>query len=315
MDEASNNGAAITDTPEPAAQQETETTAGELLKAMRERAGVELETIATTLKVSPQKLRALEANDFSVLPAAFVRALTASVCRHLGQDPAPVLEKIPNDKPATRTSNETTQTPHHAEAVISANMRRRSVARPVWLVAGMVLLLAAAAALFAFPSLGNLASNAIRGQTPQASAESSPASSAAAEHNTIAPDEAASAATTHAIQPASVAASEATPAASQPAASGSTPQAAAGDASAAIGSSTLQINATGNTWVKVSSSSGKTLYRRNLVAGQTHNVPITKYPVQVEVGKAENTLITDRGTPLDLSVFASQGYASFELNP
>lgn len=300
MDEASNNGAAITDTPEPAAQQETETTAGELLKAMRERAGVELETIATTLKVSPQKLRALEANDFSVLPAAFVRALTASVCRHLGQDPAPVLEKIPNDKPATRTSNETTQTPHHAEAVISANMRRRSVARPVWLVAGMVLLLAAAAALFAFPSLGNLASNAIRGQTPQASAESSPASSAAAEHNTIAPDEAASAATTHAIQPASVAASEATPAASQPTASGS---------------NTLQINATGNTWVKVSSSSGKTLYRRNLVAGQTHNVPITKYPVQVEVGKAENTLITDRGTPLDLSVFASQGYASFELNP
>ncbi len=300
MDEASNNGAAITDTPEPAAQQETETTAGELLKAMRERAGVELETIATTLKVSPQKLRALEANDFSVLPAAFVRALTASVCRHLGQDPAPVLKKIPNDKPATRTSNETTQTPHHAEAVISANMRRRSVARPVWLVAGMVLLLAAAAALFAFPSLGNLASNAIRGQTPQASAESSPASSAAAEHNTIAPDEAASAATTHAIQPASVAASEATPAASQPTASGS---------------NTLQINATGNTWVKVSSSSGKTLYRRNLVAGQTHNVPITKYPVQVEVGKAENTRITDRGTPLDLSAFASQGYASFELNP
>ena len=75
---------------------QAEITAGELLKAMRERAGVQLETIAATLKVSTQKLKALEANDFSSMPAVyFTRALAASVCRQLGQDPAPVLEKIP----------------------------------------------------------------------------------------------------------------------------------------------------------------------------------------------------------------------------
>ena len=61
---------------------QAEITAGELLKAMRERAGVQLETIAATLKVSTQKLKALEANDFSSMPAVyFTRALAASVCR------------------------------------------------------------------------------------------------------------------------------------------------------------------------------------------------------------------------------------------
>ena len=84
---------------------QAEITAGELLKAMRERAGVQLETIAATLKVSTQKLKALEANDFSSMPAVyFTRALAASVCRQLGQDPAPVLEKIPDDKPSAKAS-------------------------------------------------------------------------------------------------------------------------------------------------------------------------------------------------------------------
>ena len=82
-----------------------------------------------------------------------------------------------------------------------------------------------------------------------------------------------------------------------------------------MGSYTLQITATGQTWVKVSSSSGKTLYRRNLVAGQTHSIKINNYPVSVEVGQTENTQITDRGTPFDLSALASQGQARFELAP
>ena len=88
-----------------------------------------------------------------------------------------------------------------------------------------------------------------------------------------------------------------------------------GTAAEVMGSYTLQITATGQTWVKVSSSSGKTLYRRNLVAGQTHSIKINNYPVSVEVGQTENTQITDRGTPFDLSALASQGQARFELAP
>ena len=289
MDEAGNNDTAINNTSQASAQQHVEITAGELLKAMRERAGVELETIATALKVSTQKLQALEANDFTVMPAAcFTRGLAASVCRHLGQDPAPVLEKIPDDKPASHTTTEANTSPKHVETVISTGVRRKFTARSMLVIAGIVLLLVAVA-IFTVPSLTSRFNNIGRekaepASTPSVSTQSIPA------------------------EPETAASTPAQAAASQPLAAASTPQSGASE-------NVLQITATGNTWAKVSSSSGKTLYRRNLVAGQTHNVPITKYPVYVEVGKTENTQITDRGTPLNLSSLASQGHARFELTP
>ena len=293
MDEAGNNDTAINNTSQASAQQYVEITAGELLKAMRERAGLELETIATALKVSPQKLQALEANDFTVMPAAcFTRGLAASVCRHLGQDPAPVLEKIPDDKPASHTGTEANTPAKHIETVISTGVRRKFTARPMLVIAGIVLLLVAAA-IFTVPSLTSRFNNMRREKAEPASTPSVSTQSIPAEPETAA------------SPPAQAAASVA---ASQPLAAASAPQSGASE-------NILQITATGNTWAKVSSSSGKTLYRRNLAAGQTHNVPITKYPVYVEVGKTENTQITDRGTPLDLSSLASQGHARFELTP
>ena len=292
---------------------QAEITAGELLKAMRERAGVQLETIAATLKVSTQKLKALEANDFSSMPAVyFTRALAASVCRQLGQDPAPVLEKIPDDKPSAKASGSSNNadqpappTVRRIESVMtSTGMRSITSAKARWLLAAIALMLAAAAALFFIPSLSARLNAAVRGQEPQANSITSDApvseqpEGADASGSSAAP-----------IAPATLASEVA--ASSQAA----VPSSAASATTEAPLNNTLQITATGQTWVKVSSSSGKTLYRRNLVAGQTHSIKINNYPVSVEVGQTENTQITDRGTPFDLSALASQGQARFELAP
>ena len=74
----------------------THKTAGDLLREAREAHGLHIEMVAAALKVPPQKLLALEADDIASLPdPVFARALASSVCRALRIDPAPVLAKLP----------------------------------------------------------------------------------------------------------------------------------------------------------------------------------------------------------------------------
>ena len=84
------------DTPEA-------TTAGQLLREARTRAGVDLGVLSLNLKVSVRQLQALEADEHDPAKGpVFVRALAASVCRHLHTDPAPILALLP--KPASHAS-------------------------------------------------------------------------------------------------------------------------------------------------------------------------------------------------------------------
>ncbi len=72
------------------------TTAGALLRQLREDAGFKLDVLAQALRVSPAKLEALEADRLDDLPdAMFARALTLAVCRQLKTDAAPVLALLP----------------------------------------------------------------------------------------------------------------------------------------------------------------------------------------------------------------------------
>lgn len=73
------------------------TTAGALLRQLREDAGFKLDVLAQSLRVSPAKLEALEADRLHDLPdAMFARALTLAVCRQLKADASPVLALLPN---------------------------------------------------------------------------------------------------------------------------------------------------------------------------------------------------------------------------
>ena len=72
------------------------TTAGALLRQLREDAGFKLDVLAQALRVSPAKLEALESDHLDALPdAMFARALTLAVCRQLKTDAAPVLALLP----------------------------------------------------------------------------------------------------------------------------------------------------------------------------------------------------------------------------
>ncbi len=79
------------------------TTAGAMLRRMREAAGVDPVLLASAMKVSPQKLDALENDRLDLLPdTTFARGLASAICRAFGADPAPVLERMPVSAPGLR---------------------------------------------------------------------------------------------------------------------------------------------------------------------------------------------------------------------
>jgi len=71
-------------------------TPGQLLRQAREAAGLDLDTLASNVRVAPRKLQLLEDDRPQDLPdPAFARALALTVCRALHIDPAPVLAGLP----------------------------------------------------------------------------------------------------------------------------------------------------------------------------------------------------------------------------
>ena len=70
--------------------------AGELLRSLREDAGFKIDSLASVLRVPVAKLKALEDDQWDLLPdAMFARALALAVCRHLNADATPVLALLP----------------------------------------------------------------------------------------------------------------------------------------------------------------------------------------------------------------------------
>lgn len=70
--------------------------AGALLKAARQSAGMHLSDLSVNLKVPVRQLEALEADQYPIDQSpVFARGLAASVCRQLRVDPAPILALMP----------------------------------------------------------------------------------------------------------------------------------------------------------------------------------------------------------------------------
>ena len=77
-------------------QQSLAPSAGAMLRAAREAAGLHIAALAVSLKIPVRKLEALETDRLDLLPdAVFARALASSVCRSLKVDPDPVLRLLP----------------------------------------------------------------------------------------------------------------------------------------------------------------------------------------------------------------------------
>jgi cytoskeleton protein RodZ len=286
----------------------THMSAGDMLRQAREAHGLHLDMVAAALKVTPQKLAALESDDIEALPdPVFARALAASVCRALRIDPAPVLAKLPGAQPAGLAQADRTMSRALPSQVRTGNASSGLPSRALLTV--VVLLLVGAAVLFWLPqSIFDRVGEAIsqitsRSETSEASTPASQAPSVRGQVGSV----------VEAVQPAvplAAAPSQSTPAVPAPAAT--TPPV---EAPASAGADLIVFVAREDSWVTVNDSAGKSLLRRTVQAGETVGLS-GALPLSVVVGRASGVDVQVRGKAFDLKpVTRGGGVARFEVKP
>ena len=275
----------------------TNKSAGDMLREAREAHGLHIDMVAAALKVSPQKLAALEDVNIEALPdAVFARALAASVCRALRIDPQPVLAKLPGaQRPGLADADRTISKSLKSAAPRSGSGASGLPSRALLVV--VVLLLVGAAVLFwlpqsafdrvgaVFAGLGSHSDTTTASGTPAAAAVEPTAPSAPP----VLPP------------PADTAPVEA--------------QAVAEPPAATVSNDLIVFVARDESWITVTEAGGKQLIRRTVKAGET--VGLTgALPLSVVIGRASAVDVRVRGKPFDLTPLArSGGVARFEVKP
>jgi cytoskeleton protein RodZ len=276
----------------------THMTAGNMLREAREAHGLHIDMVAAALKVSPQKLAALEADDIEALPdPVFARALAASVCRALRIDPTPVLAKLPGAKrPGLADADRTISRSLRSAAPRSGAGSNWLPSRPLLIV--VLLLLVGAAVLFWVPqSIFDQVGASISHLTSREPSDPSSKSSSSADGPASAVNEPAAPAAPAMPPPVETAPTE--------------PAAAAPEAPAT--NDLIAFTAREDSWITVTEAGGKQLLRRTVKAGET--VGLTgALPLQVVIGRASVVDVRVRGKAFDLApLIRSGGVARFEI--
>ena len=303
--------------------------AGALLRAAREAAGLHIAALAVSLKVPVKKLEALEQDRTDLLlDATFARALAASVCRSLKVDPGPVLARLPQGGVAhLKRQTQRTPTPFRSAGERSGFSFRSLMTRPAVLAGG--LLLAGTLALVFWPALKDVAARlAGRSDTLAAPAEPplileltgpgtpdsgrQPAATGEGSVEGKSPAQGLPSVFSVPAAPASsllpsVLRSNAEKTASIPD-SQSVPAAATVAATSGI----VTFSAKGQSWVEVTDAKGTVVLRRTLVAGDVVGTT-GALPMTAVVGRADTTQVEVRGKPLNLLPLSRDNVARFEV--
>ena len=265
---------------------------GGMLRQLREAAGVDPALVASAMKVSLQKLDALENDRFDELPdLTFARGLASAICRAFGADPAPVLERMPLAAPGLRAQGKPINQPFRQPGDSPAPMLKSSFSKPLVIAIGVLLL--AAAALWLLPTLP-IQLTAPAQESTSADGEVQEPAAPAAEP------------TPPAEMPAGAASAEQTaPAAPQASASAAEPAATA-DADL------LVFTANAETWLTVRDAQGKQLINRTLTSGET--VKLTgEVPLSATVGRKDAVSVKVRGEPFDIKALSKTTVARFQV--
>lgn len=265
---------------------------GGMLRQLREAAGVDPALVASAMKVSLQKLDALENDRFDELPdLTFARGLASAICRAFGADPAPVLERMPLAAPGLRAQGRPINQPFRQPGDSPAPMLKSSFSKPLMIAIGVLLL--AAAALWLLPTLPIQLSAPAQESTSADGEVQEPAAPAAEP-------------TPPAEMPAGAASAEQTaPAAPQSAASGAEP-------TVAEGGDLLVFTANAETWLTVRDAQGKQLINRTLTSGET--VKLTgELPLSATVGRKDAVSVKVRGEPFDIKALSKTTVARFQV--
>jgi cytoskeleton protein RodZ len=303
----------------------TNKTAGDILREAREAHGLHLDMVANALKVTPQKLAALENDDIDALPdPVFARALAASVCRALRIDPVPVLAKLPGaPRPALAAADRTISKSLKSAGPGSTGGASRQPSRALLIV--VLLLLLGAGALFWLPqsALDQAGESIARLTAREPASESTPPPEA----RTDTAVEPAAAATqpggavlpppAQPMVPSAPASLATVPsvATAAPAAKPVVPDGAEPPAASSAGDGVIVFVAREDSWVTVSEQGGKSLLRRTLKGGEIVGLD-GKPPLSVVVGHASGVEVRVHGKPFDLSSLTrAGGVARFEVKP
>lgn len=297
---------------------ENQPSAGALLRAAREAAGLHIAALAVSLKVPVKKLEALEQDRTDLLPdATFARALAASVCRSLKVDPAPVLARLPQGGAAhLKRQTQRTPTPFRSPGERSAFPFESMMTRTTMLAGGGLLL--GALALVFWPTLKDTALRlAGRGDTVAAPGEP-PLILELTGPST--PDSGKPQAATGSIEPNSATQTSpsvfASPAMlrteAEKLANPSEGQQVPASGTVAAAGGIVTFSAKGPSWVEVTDAKGAVVLRRTLAAGEVVGATGV-LPMTAIVGRVDSTQVEVRGKPLNLQPLSRDNVARFEV--
>ena len=271
--------------------------AGQMLRELRESAGVDPALLASAMKVSTQKLDALENDRLDLLPdVTFARGLASAICRAFGADPAPVLERMPVSAPGLRPPEQNINQPFRRIGDRPTPVLATSFSKPLMMVVGALLL--GAAALYFLPTLPIQLGAPAPAQTSAEGVVREDVGPTPAVEPTPPAEMPLGAASAEQVLPPSAAAAPAAPAAPAPAAGG--------------GGELVQFSAKAETWVTVRDAAGKQLINRVLAAGETVGVS-GDAPLSVTIGRKDAVDVTVRGQPFDHRSLSKTTVSRFQV--
>ena len=277
---------------------------GALMREAREASGVHVDILAAALKITVNRLEALEADNYAALPdMVFARALASSACRILKIDPVGILALMPKKQdqslPVGRAHiNESIQNEKQGR-----NLFARQLTRPLG-VAVMVLLVGAGV-LFFLPERGDSPEILVTAPVQALAAVGSNESIPLTPSLPMGQD---SEGRTSIVQSDSVASDAVdTKAADMPT-----------DGAAAMGASNiptgglLEFRAREATWVQVRDATKSVVFERTLSKGASASTTGI-LPLSVVIGRADSTDVFVRGKPFALTPVAKENVARFEV--
>ena len=293
-------------------------TAGQLLRAARLKAGVHLAVLSVTLKVPVKALEALEADQVDPAKGAvFSRGLASAVCRHLRVDPAPVLALLPSVSVQLAPQRSVGQTP---EPLLWRSLGKKSWPPVAWWAAAMLVLIAALLWLPSpsqwrwlddlkqWVSLGNANDEASQSERkPDVSSATQvldfPQPSQASESLATA--------TMTLPPPDSTLAAPAQPNIQQGSAAMTSPQ---NKTPTPIQGKSAEwvFTASADSWIELKHGANTVVWSGVLKTGQSQKVQ-SPLPVSVVVGRAQAVTVTLRGQSFDLKPHTQVTVARFEL--
>lgn len=280
-------------------------TAGQMLRAARERQGMHLALLSVNLKVSVAQLEALEADRYEAFKGiAFVRALALAVCRQLKIDPTAVMAALPAGNAPARLEPEALEVQQRglgvarAPAVIAKGLNRQ-----VLLLA--ILMLLGAAVLIWWPEQAPQSTEV--SEPPQ---ELQPVQMPTVEASDVAPTSSA---------PVSVPAVVSAPATPQASASAAVAPRAEppvrGLASTAdAGAAPLVLQLTNDAWVSIRDKNREVAFKRHVKAGETVELAV-EAPLFVYVSRADSVQLRWHGQRIDLQPHTQNNEVRLSIKP